>query len=277
MRNLIKKILKEDFDWTESAREIVVGDIFDEEDISFNEENKVTIEDQQHHKGNEDGSRIVYRLGYDEEWMDHVMDGSEDWYLYDLITTGGYPNSYEDDYVDDDELNYFFSFFSEESINEFKLLLDRLHKIEGNTPTSKQLDNMISDETTRSLTSGPIATIGSYDFDDMSGEAMYVMGKHLSMNRWESLRNTYHYITQKNKVWIDFQRGTETIEVTVPFPYKGEYNISRILDTKLNVVFNYDWQEWWYEGYGMEGAEAELQDLFDKYLESLEDYILDNE
>ena len=136
---------------------------------------------------------------------------------------------------------------------------------------------MITNDITRNFTSGKISTIGSYDFDDMASESLGIMSKYLSINRWSSLRAHYNQITQENQVWVTYVNNLEQIQVTLPFPYKGSYNVSEILNDKLEGVFNNDWSDWFYGEWDLDGSDSELQDVFDKYLESLEEYITENE
>ena len=275
---LIKRILSEsnELDWIKDIEGFDLGDIFSIDDVSFDEYNKVTIDTNTENLGTR-GDRVIYTLGYEEEWTDYVMDGNEDWYLHELISTGGYPPYHDEDYLDSYEINYLFYRFSDTSVKYFGELLDRLHSIEGDTPTSKDLETMVTNERINDLTSGKISTIGSYDFDDMASESLSIMAKYLSINRWSSLRTHYNQITQENQVWVTYVNNLEQIQVTLPFPYKGSYNVSEILNDKLDGVFNNDWSDWFYGEWDLDGSDSELQDVFDKYLESLEEYITENE
>ena len=81
-------------------------------------------------------------------------------------------------------------------------------------------------------------------------------------------RATVEFISIISDLWYD-----DTIELIIFRNQLIDRNVSEILNDKLELLFNHDWSDWFYGEWDLDGSDSELQYVFDKYLESLEEYI----
>ena len=259
MRDLIKKILRENFDWTDQAEAFELGD-FEEDDVSFDDKHaKVYL--------GEDG-KVTYNLNM-EELIEYAYDGYEDWTLQTLISTNGdySSNGYYDDYMDSDELNYIGHHFSEDQLKRLEkvlLYVDTKHDIRHKT-VQQHIDNDSFGSLGNSLDK---LYTGSWDWDDFGDSALSAIGAALEKNRWANMGDFYQKRLQDHKVDIVCYHEDD-IRVTMAFPYNGNHNLSEAL---ANIgLDDYSWQDGFYEEWDTSGAEDDIQFAFKQMMEKLEE------
>jgi hypothetical protein len=136
MRNLIKKILREDFDWTEMAKPIELG-AFEEDDVSYDDKGaKVYLGEE---------GKVTYNLSTDE-LIEYAYSGYDDWVLESLISSNGDMSSdyYDDGYIDDDEINYLGGYLDDKQKERLQKILDYYVKKE-NLNKRLDVDNYLDD------------------------------------------------------------------------------------------------------------------------------------
>jgi hypothetical protein len=256
MRNLIKKILREDFDWTEMAKPIELG-AFEEDDVSYDDKGaKVYLGEE---------GKVTYNLSTDE-LIEYAYDGYDDWVLESLISSNGDMSSdyYDDGYIDDDEINYLGSYIPENQI-------ERLQKILNHYRIDKNVKETITGQVFSEL-ENPLLGIyrGRYDWEDFTNESISSLGRAINSNRWRAVGDYYLKMLSDNKVDIVSPWHGE-VEVVMDFPYKNNNNLSEALaDIGLD---DYSWQDGFYEEWDSTGAEEEINWAFNQMLDKIEEQI----
>lgn len=259
MRNLIKKILREDFEWTDQAQAFELGS-FEEDDVSFDDKDaKVYL--------GEDG-KVTYNLNM-EELIEYAYDGYEDWTLQTLISYNGdySSNSYYDDYIDSDELNYVGHHFSEEQLERLEkvlLYVDTKHGIRHKT-VQQYIDNDGFSNLGNSLDK---LYTGTWDWDDFGDRVLSAIGAAIEKNRWENMNDVYTKRLQDHKVSI-YAYNDDDIKVTMAFPYNGNHNLSEAL-AEIGLD-DYSWSDAFYDEWDTSGAEEDVQFAFNQMIEKLEE------
>jgi hypothetical protein len=265
---LLRKPIKEDFDWIKDIPSVETGEHFTEDDVSF--------EDNTTYEINMLDGKVKYNLDGDR-FNELVLNNYDDYVLSNLIDTNGhFQNHYHDDYMDDDEINYLGGYLTDEQLARLTALLRR----KGHYKSAEQYSN---DSEFRQLgyVIGHEFYKGHWDWDDFTSHALSEIGAALERNRWDSLGKTYretlkdaHVDLYSSNNWYDKSH----YELTVPYPYINtngvEYwNLSEILEGPVRDVFDYGWQDMLYHDYDSTGADEGIQNTFDYMIENLEERV----
>jgi hypothetical protein len=277
--DLDEQVVKEDFGWVDEVPEVELGKHFDEEDL----EEKITFF--------EHNNTVRFVLDFDE-FNDLVADGYEDYYFKDLVLSNGtYVDEGDSDYFDDEEINYLPNFLSEDQLDRLMEVLKRsakLFDLKGQT-VDGPLQTIINEQF---LDAEPYLGRNLYrgrdDWDDLTGNYMYYVGKHVNMNRWRSLNQYYLRLLEEQNVEIEGDWRSEEVIVTVPFPYKqtkwkwdGNHNVEYQADpiNNLTEIFTKGlidiggkpWSDYWFEDYDTRGVAGEIRPDFDRFIEKIEE------
>ena len=264
MRNLIKKILREDFDWTSEAQAFELGS-FEEDDISFDDKDaKVYLGDE---------GKVTYNISTDE-LVEYAYDGYEDWTLEALIRgNGDYDDYYDDDYLGDDEINYIGHYLSQVQIERLQKILDhydvKLVGSRGRRYTG--VIDVIGDDNF-SMLQEPMNKIysGRHDWDDFVGESLSSLGRTINRNRWTTSGQHYLKVLSDNNVDITCY-SYDDVRVEMSFPYKGNNNLSEAMaDIGLDDV---SWSDSFYEDWDTTGADEDIRHHFSFTLDRIEEQI----
>lgn len=272
MKNLIKKILREDFDWIEKIDPVKLGEYFDEDDISYDDYD-ATI-----YLGVE--GKVTYNLS-DEEVMKYVNNGQDDWVLNTLIKTNG--NVVSDNYSDEidyEEVNYLGSYLTNEQIERLQKILNYYKSTIGyfnqtlSSPYSRSApstDVKYYLDENFSLLGGPLLKLymGRHDWDDFANECLSSLSSSVTRNRWVSVGNDYNSYLEKNDISINSYWNNTQIELS--FPYKGVNNLSVILD--MMGLGEHDWSDNYWEDWDTSGSEEDIRFFFDQMLNKIEESI----
>ncbi len=254
MRYLIKKILREDFEWTNQANAFELGS-FEEDDVSFDDSDaKVYLGVDGH---------VTYNLTI-EELIEYAYDGYDDWVLETLVySNGDYDEYYGDGYMDDDEINYLGGYLSEVQKERFQKILNHYN-------VDIKVEDTIDDSF--SVFEKPMGKIytGRWDWDDFTSESMGSLDAAITRNRWATAGDTYIKTLQDNKADVVCYDRND-VKVTIPFPYKG----GNMLDLALSNIGLDDlsWSDVFYEDWDPSGAEEEIRHHFSMMLDKLEEQI----
>jgi hypothetical protein len=263
MRNLIKKILREDFDWTNQAEPYKLGD-FDEDDVSFDDKGaKVYL--------GKDGE-VTYNLSVDE-FVEYAYDGYEDWTLNTLIQSNGdYDDYYDDGYLDDDEINYMGGYLTEIQLERLQKILNHYGvELSRGARKYKDVNDVISDDNF-SMLEGPMGRIytGRHDWDDFTGESMSALNRAINSNRWRVAGEQYLKVLADNKVDVT-SYSHDDVQVVMAFPYKGNNNLSEALaDIGLD---DHSWSDSFYDEWDPSDANEEIKQSFSQMLDTIEEKI----
>jgi hypothetical protein len=273
MKNLIRKILKEDFDWVKNVPELEIGDLFEEHEVNFGEgsNSKINVYD----------NKIEYHLEYDE-FNSKALNDYDDWVLNVLIQYGGNPGDY-DYYMDDDEMNYIGHYLTPELKDKFTELLTRM----GVEDVDGIIHNSFEASEFRILEKylGSRFYKGRNDWDDMQSEVLYEIGYAIDKNKWTYVKEYYDKTLEKNNVSIEDERYSNDLIITVPFPYKiktskgvhSMTNISEILEHIGEDVLGEELSDVYHGEYDTSGAEDGVRFAVERFLEKIEEQIDENE
>jgi hypothetical protein len=260
-RNLIKKILREDFDWTEKIEPVELGGNFEEDDISYDDKDaKVYLGDE---------GKVIYNLDEDEV-IDYTYDGYDDWVLVTLINSNGDYDSYGGDgYIDEDEINYMGGYLDDKQKERLQKILDYYVKKE-NLNKRLDVDNYLDDSF--SELERPLLKLyrGRYDWPDFTSEALSYLGDAIERNRWQSIGDYYVKFLSDNNVNITAYNRND-IRIEMSFPYKGSNNLTEVL-TKIGLN-DVSWSDYFYEDWDSSGAEDGITTSFNYLLDNIEDKI----
>lgn len=261
MRNLIKKILREDFDWAEKINPAELGDYFDEDDVSYDED------DARVYLGDE--GKVLYNISVDE-LIEYSYDGYDDWVLSTLIRSNGdYHDYYDDNLFDSDEVNYLGGHLDDKQKERLQKIMDYYVKKEG---LNKRLDvDEYMDDSFGELEK-PLLKLyrGLWDWDDFCSEALSSLGRAISRNRWVSIGDYYvKHLSDRNVDITSF--SYDEVHVKMSFPYKGVNNLSEVL-TKFGLN-DIDWSDYYYQDWDPSGSEDDIRFAFNQMLDNIEEAI----
>jgi hypothetical protein len=288
---LEEQVIKEDFDWVKQIPDIEFGEKFDEEE-DLNE--RIFF--------NDDFSKVTYELDF-EDFNELVNDGYEDYYFQDLVLYNGtYEDEGDSDWFDDEEVNYLPNLLSQDQKSRLMEVLKRSAKLfglKGSTAIDGGADGVLQ----RILDDqfwdaepyiGSKLYRGRDDWDDLTSNYMYYIGKYVNINRWRSLNNYYLNELKTNNIEVEGDRHYETVRVTVPYPYRpitwrwdgtrsikeeGRpiMNLTEILTVGVDKVLSKAWSDYWYEDFDTTGAAEEFRPYFDVFIEKIEEALDEKE
>jgi len=267
MRDLIKKILQEDFDWTDQAKAFELGD-FKEEDVSFDDKNaKVYL--------GEDG-KVIYNLTMEELIKYAYNDAYDYWTLETLISNNGNDNGYYygDDYIDSDEINYIGYHFDSDQLERLEkvlLYVDTKYNLKHKT-VKQYIDEDEFDEIGDRLYK---LYTGTWDWVDFRDSVLSAIGRAIDKNRWEFIGTLYKKTLQDHNVKI-YSYNDDDINVQIPFPYRDNHNLSETLS--LIGLDDYSWNDTFYEEWELDtsGSEEDIQFAFNQMINKYEE-VMDGE
>jgi hypothetical protein len=282
MRNLIKKILKEDVnfdpDWgwiNDTNTEIALGPYLSDEgkvDVCFNSEDDCDL------NLNYDTNEIILKLQY-EELRDNFLDLNEGEESYfETVLDNHLPR---DDYYefDSDEFNYAGYHMNGDEKERLKNILFIT------TNSDFDLESYLIDTFNSLRTELKYPQIINY-WDDLVSRYLNIIGYKVQENRWKSLRNYFEEITLHGE--IPFKMYTESgswgfKDVIVKAPLKpfidllSEGKIQNLESYFKNILFrkinNASWDDNFYEDWDTSGGEYDIRDAFDKFLGDVEEYL----
>ena len=282
MRNLIKKILKEDVnfdpDWgwiNDTNTEIALGPYLGNEDrveVCFNSDNDCDL------NLNYDTNEINLKLQY-EELRDNFLDLSEEEESYfETVLSNKLPRGDYYDF-DSDEFNYAGYQMTPEQKERLKNILFIT------TNSDFDLESYLSDDLNSLRSKLKYPQIIAY-WQDLVSRYLDIIGYKVQENRWKSLRDYFEKITLGGE--IPFKMYTKSgswgfTDVIVEAPLKpfidllSEGKIQNLEGYFKNILFrqiNYgNWYDYFYEEWDLSGAEYDVRDAFDKFLNKSEEYL----
>ena len=248
-----------DFDWVGDI-ELPLGVEFGEEDYSleYDEIKEVNIL----------GNEIVYHLTY-ERYSDLVCDLNDEWYAKYMID-GGYDWSYDEEYIDDDEINYIGRWVDNESLEQMSEVL-KLYDIELNVKS-------LSDD-------HELLKLGDFikefvDWEDFKRDVSIELEYSYLKTGWEGTNDEFSKTLRDNNIKIDVNYGDYTenniYTITLPYPYKDEINLSKILTKKLNDDICWDFRDVYFSHQSGELAgpiiNKRFKELVDELMENYDNF-----
>ena len=173
VKGAFKNTLKEDFDWVNNVSEFTLGDDFEESDVSYDDtDSKIYLGEQ---------GRVTFNLDYDE-FIDLVYDGYDDWCLSTTIKHNGQYDGNDNEYVDDDEIQYLHPYLSENQINRIQEVLNSYTNKTGLDRVG--VDSYADDfrdfkPIVESILGDDVA------WDEFVDESLSHIGYFLEINRWK--------------------------------------------------------------------------------------------
>jgi len=280
MRNIIKKILREDInidpDWgwiNDTNSEIVLGPYLGDEDnveVCFDSGYDCDLNIDY------DTNSIVLKSTY-EELRDNFLDISDDEESYfKTVLHGKIPT---DDYYefDSDEFNY-----SGQQMDNGQE--ERLRNILFITTNSDfDLDDYTDSNLNGLRTELKYPKLIKY-WDNLVNNYLDIIGYKVQENRWKSLRDYFETITLGGEIPFKmYTHGWAFADVIVEAPLKpfidliSEGKIQNLEDYFRNVLFakinRSDWYDYFYEDFDISGAEYDIKNAFDSFLNDAEEYL----
>jgi hypothetical protein len=293
---LDEQVIKEDFDWVKQVPSVNFGKYFNEEDL----DERIFFED--------DFTKVKYELDF-EDFNELVNDAYEDYYFRDLVLYNGtYEDEGDDGWFDDEEVNYLPNLLSQDQRSRLMEVLKRsakLFDLKGSTAIDGGADGVLQ----RMLDDqfwdaepyiGSKLYRGKDDWDVLTSNYMYYISKYVNLNRWRSLNQFYLDELKKHNIEVVGDRYTETVSVTVPFPYKtvkwewrqidnlgnrqnvpvegnSMTNLTEILTKGVDSVLSRGWSDFWYEDFDTTGAAEEFRPNFDVFIDNIEEALDEKE
>lgn len=279
MRNLIKKILKEeessDFQWIKDIEPLQPGAGFNIEDICFDDDNCVI---------NITDDYLIFTMDYDR-WRDDFAEDlfdEDEWYVKEFM----YNDEYEgyDDYheLDTDEINYIGRTISDENITRLNSILAQIAPnvdLAGAIDGDEFLDILppydTSNKTKHVHIIAPL-------WDDFVNESLNALSTTIQRNRWVSLGNTYRSRTLEGHNHLNtpiyFSLYSDDITISVPMKLvhkihnSGNNDLSDIL-RGVSEVLGSGWQDWYYEHWDTTGSGEDINWYMSRFLDSVSEII----
>lgn len=267
MKKLIKKILKEDikddFEWIKEIPSYELGDFLSDAEVCDNSNNNCEV--------NINDGEIVFVLDY-EDWKNHV-GLVEDMVIEQLFRGySGYYNNLRE--IDSDEINYLYYFLTNEQKHRFNKILETTTN--GLIKVSDLENDNFSDIRQHLIHPNLKRMWDSFVWDYISP-----LESALETNTWNSLTDYYKELLAVNGIEIDlynsgsYYSGRETIEITVPIKFltqKGMFNLSDVIE-EVSEPFVQDWLEIAYQEYDTSGAEDEVSEVINNFLDDVEEFL----
>jgi hypothetical protein len=267
MKNLIKKILKEefdDFDWAKEETPFKPGKEFEESDICVDDDScEINI--------NED--EIIYNLTWDRFSEIVGLGDDAEYYIKPVMwadfTYEGEGDSYE---FEDDEFNYAGYRVNDDQKLRFENILKTIG-VEDSFETFIDQDNFNGIEDKLKF-----IPLKSY-FDDMRSEYLHNLGYALQKNRWISLSVELKDVANKSGCeW--YMPSYNKLVITVPMKlyiniYGSEVKDLTELLQEISSGFGGYWSDAFYDGWDTDGYDEEINGSFNLFLDKAEDFLDD--
>jgi hypothetical protein len=275
LKIIIRETIEDsDFDWLREAPSFIPGKYFEEEDICFDTQGddcKVNISDDE----------TVFVLDY-EDWRDKISEGfgDSDYIIEPLLENPNYDGGGDYYDFDDEEFNYAGYQMNPEQ-------RERLQKIINLFSPDVNLENYLDDnlnELERVLTNKEIRDY----WDTLKYRYLEIIGYQVQENRWKSIGDYYKTLTfggentykipvvfkKKSSRWGDEMEITVNTNDLINLLYqRNENDLSRALDILSAIITRPNWYDWFYEDWDTSGAEDEIRDAFNRFLDNTETYI----
>lgn len=279
----IKKIIREeievdpDFKWIDDIPSFIPGKYFEEEDICFDtygDDCKVNISDDE----------TVFVLDY-EDWRDKISEGfgDSDHIVEPFLQYTNYDG--DGDYYDFDEEDFNYSGYhmNNEQRERFRKILNLFNPY-------GHLEGFLNDDMNgieKYLTNKEIKDY----FIDLRYRYLEIIGYQVQENRWKSIGEYYKNVTleAQNQYNISVKfvkksvRWGDDIEITVKtqdlvnlLSQKNEPDLSRALDMLSSVITRPNWYGYFFEDWDTSGAEDDIRNTFETFLDRTETYIEEN-
>jgi len=258
MRNLIKKILKEEFDdfgWTKEINPFEPGSEFEDDDICFDSDDDCMV--------NINKDSIIFKMSYDE-WSEKVDTDDDNRYYVQPVLDYGRNYDGGDDYYefDSDEFNY-----SGYKINEkHKEGLQQILNLVG---SQKSIEDIVNSDRMNSIEDElkypPLKSL----FDDLQSNYLSILGYQIQKNRWIILSN---YIwNELDKTGVEWETDwRDGLTITIPKEKLLEYNfkdLTQLLKKVSSVISDGYWSDSFYDEWDTSGAEEDIEYEFDRFIE----------
>jgi len=267
-----------DLDWIREVPSFLPGKYFDADSVCFNGQGsdcEVNIGDDE----------TVFSLDY-EDWRDKMSEGFGDsvHIIEPLLEDPNYSNNTDYYDFDTDEFNYAGHNMTSEQT-------ERLQKIVNLFFPDIDIEDYKSDNFYNLRKYLNNQEIKSY-WENLVYDYLNIIGYKVQENRWDSIANYYRDRTLGSSNTFNFpvkfkkfrQNWSDTIEITLSTKdltkilEKNVVNndLSKALNELSSIVTNPNWHDWFYEDWDTRGAEDDIKDAFDKFLDNTEEYIEEN-
>jgi len=279
----IKKIIREeievdpDFKWIDDIPSFIPGKYFEEEDICFDtygDDCKVNISDDE----------TVFVLDY-EDWRDKISEGfgDSDHIVEPFLQYTNYDGDGDYYDFDEEEFNYSGYHMNNEQRERFRKILNLFNPY-------GHLEGFLNDDMNgieKYLTNKEIKDY----FIDLRYRYLEIIGYQVQENRWKSIGEYYKNVTleAQNQYNISVKfvkksvRWGDDIEITVKtqdlvnlLSQKNEPDLSRALDMLSSVITRPNWYGYFFEDWDTSGAEDDIRNTFETFLDRTETYIEEN-
>lgn len=267
-----KKKLKEsfeDFEWAKEITPWVPGKLFNDDDVCFDSSDdcKVNILDD----------AIVFFIDYDK-WSDFVgISDDENNFLKEFFMHGADYDGDGDYYeFDSDEFNYSGHYFTDEQKS-------RLQKIINVTQPNTDIGSIFSHDELLIISDilklKPLQNL----YSNLIYEYLDHVGYAVQKNRWLSLGRAFkEEINNTGSEWEYVHRWGE-IKITVPLDVvydwynKGVNNLTDLLSKVSGTISDRPWYDWFYEDWDTSGAEDDIRDSINTFLDEAEEFLEDSD
>ena len=280
---LVNESEEDDFGWIKNVPDINFGEHFTDSDLN----NKILIEN----------GIVTYELSFDE-FNELVNDGYDDYYLKELVLYNGtYEYASDSDYFDDEEINYYPSYLSQEQRSRLRNTLKRAAKLFNLDGSDSKIGEILREnfQESEDYIGGRLYS-GRNDWDYVTGNYLYHLSEKINLNRWRSLNQTYLDALENNNIDVIGSRHDESVKVITDLPYKHKktvfnptpgvepsvtpiYNLTEILTKGLYDIFSIPWEDYWFGEFDSTGTDIEVQQEFEDFIDNIEEALdeLENE
>jgi hypothetical protein len=257
----------DDWDWVRDAEfTLAPGDLFDEDDICFNYGTDCMV--------NVDKDFIIFYLDFDD-WVKMIAGSLDsDYYLRSLIDYGESVSNryYSDSGYDNEEFNYSSNWMTDEQKNR---LTELMTYINPNFNIEEAIDNNEMLSIGKMLE--PFHVLGR-SFDYLVTDFTSQIGENLERNRWINLYQYYKNILDSLEVELELY-GND-LRIDIPMTTVVELNVNNLSDVLRKVSDKFldePWGDIFYEHWDSSGGEENVIGYFNTFLDSLEEFVLDDE
>lgn len=272
MKNTIRKILKEelgdDFDWIREIPSFELGNLFVDAEVCENSSDDCGV------NVNLKDSEIIFVLDY-EKWKNHV-ELDDDGVISTLFKHGGRPFNYSYNLrgeMDSDEVNYMYYYLSDEQKDRFNEILT--------ITTNGSFDlSYLEDDNFSDIADLLLHPELKKKWDYFVWDYLAPLERALEENTWSFLHRYYKELLEKNNIEIDldysYYSRNEAIKITVPIKFLTDnnlVNLTQVVDVISEPFVSEDWYELAYGDYDTSGAEDEVNQVINNFLDEVEEFL----